>query len=81
MFQDFLNEFVYKKDNIALEGNEEALLSQPDFWIMMARVFGRKPQQMRLMGSTTLTSDTTGAVSTFNFGAYDLNDNSFEPAD
>ncbi|GGZ23209.1 hypothetical protein [Asticcacaulis endophyticus] len=81
VFQDFLNEFVYKKDNIALKGDEDALLGQPDFWIMMARVFGRKPQHMRLMGGTTLISDTTGAVSTLNFGAYDLNDNTFRPED
>lgn len=81
VFQDFLNEFVYKKDNIALKGTEDALLGQPDFWIMMARVFGRKPQHMRLTGSTTLITDTTGSMSTLNFGAYDLNDNTFRPED
>ncbi|WP_343683693.1 hypothetical protein [Asticcacaulis sp.] len=48
VFQDFLNMYIRKSDNIKLDGREEALLGQPDFWIMVARELGR-PQTVAMM--------------------------------
>lgn len=48
VFQDFLNMYIRKSDNIHLDGREEALLGQPDFWIMVARELGR-PQTLAMM--------------------------------
>ncbi|MDC7676883.1 hypothetical protein [Asticcacaulis machinosus] len=82
VFQDFLNSYVRKKDGIKLEGTEEALLGQPDFWIMMARAFGRKqnPQQAFIVGSTV---DRTGVGPSagFSITMNTLSDNSFTKED
>lgn len=63
-FQEFLNQYVYKRDNIPLKGTEDYLLGQPDFWIMMARTLGR-PQDR---------SSITGAVVTGGIGGQQLFD-------
>lgn len=48
VFQEFLNTYIRKSDNIKLDGREEVLLGQPDFWIMVARELGR-PQTVANM--------------------------------
>lgn len=37
MFQEVLNIYIKTKDNVALKGNEMALLEFPDFWMVISR--------------------------------------------
>jgi hypothetical protein len=64
-FQNFLNTFLRKSDNIKLEGDESALLKMPDFWIILAKNLARHQSQMSFSAGSLSTGSGTAAGISF----------------
>ncbi|HVZ28823.1 MAG TPA: hypothetical protein VG839_00410 [Asticcacaulis sp.] len=77
-FAAFLNANTDLRDNVTLTGHEEALLKEPDFWIILAKNLARHERQQAFNAGGTLSTDggfTPGGA--LSFSSIDWDDGEF----
>jgi hypothetical protein len=77
-FASFLNANTDLRDNVNLTGHEDALLKEPDFWIILAKNLARHERQQAYNAGATMSTDggfTAGGP--LSFSSIDWDDGEF----